>query len=307
MLKVNYSVNKSYITFDDLKNDPGIQTHWTITALFLCCFGKIATLKTKSQTIYLNKASFEAWKKRHNIKYDDSDTAADIINKVCAAHFTQKATAALKSDPATAMDHFQAAAERGGNAAEASRIAKLKAWISTNNLGKDDYQTKLTECRNDFNQKLMKIKLDSIIYPKTFETVSGFLAVIREAQKGSPLTETSTQFLHKQGFNQPSTLEIDQLIQNLQNLNLKSMMAVYHQRYKNKLFLHQLNAFLPKVVALTTQEDEELENGFPQFMAKCHTASTEEFEQLLSSADAARYAKADRLWKKQIDLLRKPK
>src|SRR5688572_2475098 len=73
---------QSFVRFQDLPEDRGIQTHSWLTALFLRCFNRIVDVQfDDGRIVHLNKNSFESWKEKHQVQHYP---ALSAINRVCA-------------------------------------------------------------------------------------------------------------------------------------------------------------------------------------------------------------------------------
>lgn len=95
-------------TFTSESGDRGIRSHSWITYIFfkIFCQDKITVVKTQTETLYLNKASYEKWKTfhYHNLQHmlptqPQQNMAEDVINFLCVATMVQDANNCLPFGP----------------------------------------------------------------------------------------------------------------------------------------------------------------------------------------------------------------
>lgn len=103
----------STVRFTDFDQDQEIQIRWRIPAFFLRMLGKIVDVKTAKGNLYLDKASFEAWKEKHQVKHLKHNDGAWVINQALGAKSIAKAQLSLNAnDPHTALQHLKKASEK---------------------------------------------------------------------------------------------------------------------------------------------------------------------------------------------------
>lgn len=282
MLNCNFQVKgffRSFVTFDDLDKDPGIRCYSKITALFFRCFFSFVTVQTKQGSLYLDQASFTAWKAKHKISDKEFKNSAAYINFVCAKIFKQKAKAAFKEkNYLKAIEHLKTANARCPNAKWQRQLETVEKCCRAAAL----LQNKLPEVIKGVEKAKAVIKP---CYTQAYETLDKIEQHVKVMMAKEECSEEIIEFFKTINVEWPSEQDLLSIVLSRKRGTIGYRVAdAIHDEYRNLTFTNRIYSRLEDHSDLLKQDY----NAAKQQYQKHLQAMNQALEQLdLKNAQAA--------------------